>query len=318
MRNSIFELISGEIFKPRLIHFPKRRVTSQHPNDIWSIDLVDIPALAEVNDGYRYMLNVVDCFSRYAWSVALKDKKGQSIVDAFKTIVKENDNQYPGHLWSDQGSEFINMHMRKWCDEFNIIQYQTYGSSKSAIVERFNRTIKTNLWKQFTIQKSHRWIDILPNVIKKYNNTKHRSIGMTPRHAHILTGDALAELYAKQYGSIPAKNKNKNKFNIGDVVRISRLKGVFDKGYYPNWSMELFRITKILNTVPWTYHIEDLASKPIQGSFYEQELQVSKQDPKEGEFLIEKILQTRTRKGKRQAFVKWLGYSDDSNSWIDI
>jgi hypothetical protein len=314
--SNIFKTIAEEIYKPALKRYPTRKAIARYPNNIWSIDLADNNELAEYNDGYRYMINCVDVFSRYAWSVPSKSKSGEAVLNAFKEIVKENKGIYPNMLWADQGAEFENKEMKKWTKEHNIILYHTYGKSKSAIVERFNRTLKTSLWRYFTEAKTKNWVKVLPIFMRNYNMRKHRTINMTPMKAHNLDDANIFKLYEYQYGDVKP-NLKPNKFKVGDYVRISRMKEIFEKGYYPSWSMEIFKVVKVLNTVPWTYHIKDLLGEEIEGSFYEQELQKTKQDPKKSEFLIEEVLDTRTHKGKKQELVKYLGYSNAHNAWID-
>ena len=104
-------------------------------------------------------------------------------------------------------------------------------------------------------------------------------------------------------------NKNNPKFKVGDHVRISKHKNIFAKGYAPNCPEEIFIVTKIKNTVPWTYVINDLNGEEITGSFYEKELQKTNQK----EFRIEKIIK---RKGKK-LHVKWKRYDNSFNSWIN-
>lgn len=312
--SDIYKQVADEIYKPKFKHYPTRKVIANRPNSIWSIDLVDIPDLKEENNNIRYMLNIVDVFSRYAWSLPIQNKQSITVLNGLKEIIKENDNTKPNYLWSDEGTEF-KKEFNEYCKENNIIQYHTYGNAKSSIVERYNRTIKTNLYKLFMVNRSNNWVDILPDVVKKYNNTKHRVIGMTPSDAMNLNKDQIKELYKKQYGN-QKKPKGAPKFKIGDYVRISRIKDTFEKGYHPNWSMEIYKIVNMKPTTPYTYELEDLNAEPINGSFYEQELQKTEQDPTK-EFLVEKVLKTRTYRGKKQQFVKFLGYNDSYNEWIN-
>ena len=118
---------------------------------------------ADVNKGFRYMLNVVDCFSKFAWNVQLKDKKGLTVLDAFKRIVRESGRR-PRHLWVDEGKEFYNKDMTAWIKEHDIVRYSTHGEHKSAVVERFNRTLKTNMWRRFTAINTRNWIDMLDKL----------------------------------------------------------------------------------------------------------------------------------------------------------
>ena len=126
------------------------------------------------------MLNCVDCFSRYAWSIATTNKRGPTILEGLKQIVKDNNNKYPAHLWVDQGSEFYNQEVKEWCNDHDITMYSTFGRAKSAIVERFNRTIKTLLYKHFYAVQNKRWVKILPQFIKEYK-LKKRDLRMELR-----------------------------------------------------------------------------------------------------------------------------------------
>ncbi len=137
-----------------------------------------------------------------------------------------------------------------------------------------------------------------------YNNKKHRTTGLKPsgiskKHEKML----LDTVYSR------IKITSKPKFNIGDYVRISKLRGVFDKQYQPNWSTEIFMIRKVHLTNPVTYLLEDNNKHPIKGGFYDYQLQTVKYPDV---YLVEKVLK---RKGD-QIFVKWLGFDDKHNSWI--
>jgi len=125
------------------------------------------------------MLNVIDVFSKYAWSIPLKDKRGLTVVEAFKQIVKQS-GRVPKHIWVDQGKEFYNKNMDAWLQENNIIRYSTHGEHKSAVVERFNRTLKEIMWKRFTAENTRKWIDMLGKLVHDYNNRRHSTIGMSP------------------------------------------------------------------------------------------------------------------------------------------
>ena len=159
--------------------FQRRKVEVYGVDDIWGADLVDMQEWSRNNKGYKYMLNVIDVYSKYAWSVPLKDKKGDTTTEAFKYIVK-NSNRIPKHIWVDKGKEFYNKIMDEWLKENNINRYSTFGEHKSAVVERFNRTLKEKMWKRFTAENTRNWVDMLDRLLSEYNKTVHRTIGMTP------------------------------------------------------------------------------------------------------------------------------------------
>ena len=187
--------------------------------------------------------------------------------------------------------------------------YSTENEEKSSVCERWNRTIKTKMYKQFTIQNNTVYIDILQKILSSYNNSKHRSIGMTPLQAR--KPQNYGKVYFKLYGSsaeIPARAES---LKIGDRVRISKYKRkTFDKGYTPNRTEEVFVIDEFRPTSPITYKIKDLNGEEIKGTFYREELQKTDQTI----FRIEKVI----RKTKDRALVKWKGYPNQFNSWVSL
>ena len=143
------------------------------------------------------------------------------------------------------------------------------------------------------------YFDVLYDIVNKYNTTVHRTIKMKPID---VTDDSYTE-YNEDF------NKKDPNFKVGDHVRISKYKTIFAKGYTPNWSEEVFVVSKIKNTVPWTYIVSDLNGEKITGSFYEKELQKTSQE----NFRIKKVLKRKEDK----LYVKWKGYDDSFNSWIN-
>ena len=227
-------------------------------------------------------------------------------MNAFKTIF--NKGRKPQYLWVDKGKEFYNKHLKDLLEKYNTQIYSTENEEKSSVVERWNRTIKSKMWKQFTVQGNTQYLDMLPKILKQYNNTKHSSIKMTPTEASKKSNEGT--VHFNLYGDMEQVT-SKPKFKVGDKVQISKYKrNVFDKGYTPNWTEELFITDKIQYTNPITYELKDLNNEEIKGSFYEPELLKAKQDV----FKIDKVIRRDYK--KKQALVKWKGYSDDFNSWI--
>ena len=177
--------------------------------------------------------------------------------------------------------------------------YSTNNEEKYVIAERFIRTLKNKIYKYMTLISKNVYIDKLDDNVKKYNNTYHTSIKMKP-----------VDVKDNTYIDFLKKVNDKNpKFKVGDQVRISKYKNMCAKGYMPNWLEEIFIIKKIKNTVPWTYVLNDLNGEEIIGNFYENELQATNQQ----EFRVEKVIK---RKGDK-LYVKWKGYDNSFNSWID-
>ena len=177
--------------------------------------------------------------------------------------------------------------------------YSTNDEGKSVIAERFIRTLKNKIYKYMTSISKNVCIDKLDDIVKKYNNTYHTSIKMKPV-------DVKDNTYIDFKKEINDKNP---KFKFGDHVRISKYKNILAKGYMPNWSEEIFVLKKIKNTVPWTYAINDLNGEEIIGTYYENELEGTKQN----EFRIEKLIKRKVNK----LYVKWKGYDNCFNSSID-
>ena len=200
--------------------------------------------------------------------------------------------------------------MRELLEKNGVTLYSTENDEKSSACERWNRPIKTKMWKRFTFRGNTQYLHILPKIVEQNNNTKHSSIKMTLVEASVKKNEST--VYINLYGDMKQLS-SKPKFKVGDNVRLRRYKRkVFDKGYTPNWSEEIFLVDKIQSTNPITYRLKDLNNEEIQGSFYEPELLKAKQDV----FRIEKVIRRDYK--KKQALVKWLGYSNDSNSWIPL
>ena len=237
-------------------------------------------------------------FSKYAWVVPLKDKKGISIVKAFQIILKQS-NRKPNKIWVDKGSEFYHAYFKKWLRDNDIVMYSTHNEGKSVAAERFIRTLKSNIYKYMTSISKNVYIDKLDDIVDEYNNTYHTTIKMKP-----------IDVKDSTYINADKKINNKDpKFKVVDHVRISKYKNIVAKGYMPNWRKEVFVIKKVKNTVPWTYVINDLNGEEITRTFYEKELRKTNKK----EFRIEKVIR---RKGDK-LYVKWKGYNNSFKSWID-
>ena len=306
-----FQQLAEELHKPIRKKFKRRHVITKGIDDVWSCDLVEMQEWSRDNKGYRYILNVVDVFSKYAWSIPLKDKTGLTVLKALKDIIKIS-NRKCKHIWVDKGKEFYNKHFDEWLKENDIVRYSTYGEHKSAVVERFNRTLKTEMWKRFTANNTRNWIDMLDNLMKKYNNKVHSSIGMTPIDASKEENVTKVFVYIDKKHESPTKRVRK--FKVGDIVRISRIKQLFERGFHPNWTEEIFTVVEVKNTIPITYKLKDSSGEILDGSFYNEELQKTEQKV----YRIEKVIRKKKIDGAEHALVKWLGYNKKYNEWIPM
>ena len=265
--------LANELHKPIIRKFKKRKVYSSFKDNIWCVDLADMQLISKYNKGTRYLLCAIDLFSKYAFVVPLKDKKGTTIAGAFQ-IILDNSKRKPNKMWVDQGSEFYNSHFKKWLKENNIEIYSTHNEGKSVVAERFIRTLENKIYKHLTAISKNIYFIVLNDIADEYNNTYHRTIKMKPIH---FKNDSFAEYNEESHEKNP-------QFKVGDHVRISKYKNIFAKGYTPKWREEIFVMKQIKNTVLWTYVISDLNGEEIVGSFCEKGLQKTNQK----EFRIEK------------------------------
>ena len=270
---------------------------------------MDLVNISSHNDGYRYLLTCIDVFTKRAWAIPIKTKSARDVTEAFEKIL--TDGFKPNMVQSDKGTEFLNSTFQSMLKRQDIKFYTSENEDiKAAIVERFNRTLKTKMYRYFTAKHTRRYVDVLPDLLHSYNHTYHRSIDMAPVEVNAANEDLVrARLY-------PSKPKSyKWKYDVGNRVRITMRRQPFRKGYLGSWSDEIFEIDARLPTVPVTYRLKDLAGDVILGKFYEPELQkVIKEDLY---FDVEKILKTRRRGGKIEYLVKWFGYPSKFNSWTD-
>ena len=256
-------ILVDELHKPIIRKFNKRKVYSQFKDNIWGVDLADMQSLSRKNKGIKYLLCAIDLYSKYAFAIPLKDKKGISNVNAFNKLIKQS-NRKPNKIWVDQGGEFYNNVFEKWLSDNDINMYSTYNEGKSVVGETFIRTLKNKLYKHMTATGKKVYYDVLDDVVNKYNNTKHSTIKMKP-----IDVKNNERVYTDEH------NEKDSRFKAGDRVRISKYKNIFAKGYTLNWSKEIFIVDKINDTVPYTYNLKDLNDEQIIGSFYDKELQKS-------------------------------------------
>ena len=160
--------------KPIITKLKKITVYSRFKNNILCADLADMQLISKFNKGFRFLLCVIDIFSKYAWVVPLKDKKGISIVNAFQKILKESDRK-PNKIWVDKGSEFYNSSFKKLLKGNDIEMYSIHNKGKYVAAERFVRTLKTKFYKYMTSISKKVYIDQLDYIVNECNNTYHKT-----------------------------------------------------------------------------------------------------------------------------------------------
>jgi Integrase core domain len=313
--SAVRKQVAKELHAPARRVYPRRCFWSFRPFDLWAADLADMRALSKHNRGYAYILVIVDTFSRHAWAIPIKTKKGAEVENAFKTLFDDL-NQAPSNLVTDQGTEFYNSQCQKLFQSKGVRHYSTYGSVKAAPAERMVRTLKERLYRHFSAEGTFNWVDAIEGVTDDYNNTKHSRTGHSPaavlrdRRLWSDVGSKINESCVSDRLRGKEQQSTAKRLSIDQAVRISKQKSVFEKGYTGNWSPEIFFIHAIKRTRPMTYVLRDEFGNIIKGVFYRQELQPAMH---KDVYLVEKILQRRGSKVK----VRYYGLPTSYDSWID-
>lgn len=309
--SNIKKEVAYELHKPARRNYKRRHVGLRGFRDLFQADLVEMIPLADENRGYKYLLTCICCFSKYAWARPIRNKKSSEVAAAMKSILESREKRFlkpPKFLQTDRGREFRSRVFHQMLDHFGVKHYFTHSNLKASICERFNRTLKNLMYREFSARGSFNWVGMLDELMERYNNSHHRTINMAPAKVRPKDEKKLRAIHNANHNSV---KRGKIKFHVGDIVRISSIKGVFDKGYYANWSTELFKIVKVCNTNPVTYKLEDHYGRPLLGGFYNEEISKTRHPDT---YLVEKILKRRGNK----VYVKFLGFDDDENMWIPI
>ena len=303
--NFSMEDLSNELNKPVINKFERKKVIVNHIDEIHSCDLVDMVKYSRVNRGYKYIFLNIDIFSKYAWSFPLKTKTIKEIKYCFQKIFKE---RKPSYIWSNQELAFFSKEMLQFFKDNNAKIYYTHSHLKAVIIERFNKSLGELMMKSFVKNDNTVWYNILPELIKTYNNRYHSTIKMKPKNVN-----KSNEKHIKNTVYNYDMTNKKPKFKVNDLYRISlRRRALFDKPTGNiKWSEQLYKIYKINVSSVITYQLKDMNDEIINGQFYEKELQSTKNTI--GEHIIEKILKTN----KNKIYVRWRGYDSSFNSWID-
>ena len=274
---------------------------------------MDIRSHAKANEGYTFLLTAVDCFSRKAWVMPVKNKTGERVATALHKILE---GQRYFALQTDKGKEFYNGPVRELLQRHGVKHFSSENETiKASLVERFNRSLRARLHRSMTARNSEKILHILPDVVRAYNNSYNGSIGMSPNEVSAQNQESVYQRLdiGKTLKDSSARYTDDD-LQVGDVVRITKARGAFERGFTPNWTRELFRINAIdTYQNPTAYLITDMSGEDIKGVFYAQELQKVKEPET---YAVERILSTRGKGQNKQYLVKWLGYPESFNSWV--
>jgi len=259
------------LHRDRRIRFKRNYYNITNIDDLWEMDLIDMQKYSRNNKGNKYILAVIDCFSKFAWCVPIKRKTPDEIIKGFDVIFSSTKRK-PIKIQSDKGREFVNKHVKAYFAEKEIQFFTTCDpTTKAAICERFIRTIKGLIYKYFTYTNSNKYTEVLQNLVFLYNNRVHSTIGMSP--ANVNENNILEVWNRVQQKREKTFSLKPPKFRVGDIVRVSNPKTVFEKGYKPKWSTEKFLVVKVHRRQPVVYNIKDETGNIIKGNYYESELQ---------------------------------------------
>ena len=233
---------TSSLFKPVRHKFPTRRIKTYFPFQMCMSDTINYRQYAmPTNDNYKYIMVVIDVFSKKAWAAPMKRLRDFDAVLAMESMLAKMP-EIPQNLVTDMGTEYYNSKMSALFDRYGIKHYSIRGRHKACVAERFIRTLKSRLEKYFWAKKSHRWIDVLDQFIANYNATYHRSIKMAPDD---VTESNRRQVFATLYPKL--QDNTTPRLSKGDRVRILRQKNIFEKGYTRNWSEEIYVIVEALS-----------------------------------------------------------------------
>ena len=279
------QILAKEVFSPEITKFRRERIIPLFKDETWSADLIDKSSLGKYNNNYKFILTVIDMFTKYAWAIPLKNKSGLSITNGFKIVLDEHpqggsESRKPENLWVDRGSEFYNKTFKSLLKEYETKLYSIYSDLKAVFIERFNKTLLHSINKSIFINGDGNWVNILNDAVITYKHNIHSTLNTTPVDAS--NNPDKVKYYVKSTKATP-------KFKVGGYVRNVDKRNICSKEYTSNWNRELFKVNEILKTQPPTYKIEYMNGEIIKDKYYEQELLKSEFDFESNNKVLESL-----------------------------
>lgn len=298
--------------KPIVQNYPTRSVIVHRRDEQWQADLLDCNYYKAENDGYRYILVVVDVFSKYAWFFKLKKKEPAEVVEAFKKIFQSG--RKPWKLQTDDGNEFKGSFLTL-LEREGVEKFSSKSQFKASVVESLNRTLRNYLARLYTVTGKFNWTQHLEDLNHNYNHTPHATIGMTPVEASRKENEEI--VLDRLRGIWNSVEKGPIRFKVGDYVRFSNIPGVFSKtDKTPKWLYEVFTVSEVLPTYPVSYRIKDSSGEEFDSIFYNQELTKSGPPNPDKPLKIDKILAREKRNGEDWIKVRYQGLGAKYDDWI--
>lgn len=266
---------TSSLFRQVRHKFKRRRIRAFYPFQMMMSDTINYRNYAKpINKGYKYIMVLIDVFSKRAWTAPMKSLKDFDAVIAVESML-EKLPEVPQNFITDLGTEYYNSKMKDLFDRYGIKHYSIRGPHKACVAERFIKTLKGRLEKYFWENRTHRWIDVLDQFVENYNNTYHRSIKMAPNQ---VTDENRKQVFANLYPKI--KDNTPPRLKKGDRVRLLKTKNIFEKGYTRSWSTEIYVVEKTFSDDGVDYYtISDLEGNTLPRKKYYWELNlVTKND----------------------------------------
>lgn len=293
----------------------RRTYNVRNVDSVWEGDIIDFRNLRRFNRGIPYLLVVIDCLSKYMWIEPLRDKSSASTAEALEKILLR-DRRSPAFFQTDKGREFTGQQVQDLLRKHDI-RFRTSRSPdvKASVVERAIRSAKERIWRYLTHRDTKNYIDVLQKIVYAYNHTRHSGTRLIPANVTESDADEAYENLQRRYANRRRKTPARNKYRVGDYVRVSKAKAVFGKGYKPGFTDELFQIARANHSrEPIVYILRDLQGQEIDGIFYSAELsRVNSESVKR----VDKVLETRGRGAKKEYHVTWVNRLDNNSSWIN-
>ena len=301
--------------KPAKTKFPRQSIWMSKMDQQWDGDLMDMSKFSRQNKGYKYLAVFIDIFSRYIWVEPMKTKRPAEMVLVLQRVFSEG--RKPTYLRTDKGSEYLGLQVQRYLDMKRVHHFTAVNAIHASYAERVIRTLKGKLYRFFTKNQSHKYIEHLDDIVDSYLDTVHSSISMRPVD---ITLQNQQEIYEKLY--LPHQLKEAVTpvtylFNVADKVRISIARTAFTKGYKATFTEEIFKIKYRTRTHPPRYKLYDLLGESIAGTFYAAELEKVSHGA-DDYYKVEKVIRYRTRNKQRQGLVRWQGYSPKFDSWVSV
>lgn len=320
-RKDVEEYLYGQttytLFKPRRVRYRRlKTIPAGYMTDMQA-DLADFQQLAAQNNGYRYLLVAVDVLSRRIFTAPVRSKKAEHMREAFDEIFAQTPH-LPWSLYTDKGNEFESSQMRAYFKGKDIEKIVSQSDDvKASLAERSIQTLKSRLYRYFSNRNLLSWIDVVPRIVEAINRSPSRAIaGWRPMDVCETNWKKLwTSLYAADFIN-KHRRSGDPRYEVGSKVRIDKRKGRFDRGFHPNYTDEIFTVSKVIKGQPDSYRIEDRDKEPIIGRFYRNNFSKTK-DYQEVAQRIAKVHRERRRNGQKQYLVSWVGHDANTRTWIN-